>query len=316
MKKSQMSKPLVSVVIPTYNRSKILLRAIDSVLQQTYLNIEIIVIDDGSTDDTYERVEKLVDSGKIRYYKIKNSGVCIARNFGIEKAKGDYISLLDSDDEYLADRIEKQLGVMKRENLQMSLSNRSVCVDGVLKRGKNIPNFYINDYKVLLSGIPLSATLMMFSKEIYPKVSFDKLLQSGNDLDFVANALYESKILFIGEPLNIINKSMKYSRISTDYTKKIQGYKRILKKIDKQDYTKMPHMEYFKGQVMYNLGMFYLFDGQFVNAQSTLRQLKKIKGISSLRIYLSSFLLLISKFPPLFNIVFSIAKTLWKYGLI
>lgn len=89
---------LVSVIIPVYNREKTVLRAIDSVLSQTYKNVEIIVIDDGSTDNT-ENVINKIESEKIRYLKNEvNKGVAYSRNNGLKNAQGEYIAFLDSDD--------------------------------------------------------------------------------------------------------------------------------------------------------------------------------------------------------------------------
>lgn len=97
---------LVSVVIPTFNRAKVIDRAIKSVLAQTYKHIEVVVIDDGSSDSTQEIVSKFKG---IKYFKIENSGVSCARNIGVSKCLGDYIAFLDSDDEWVSDKIELQL---------------------------------------------------------------------------------------------------------------------------------------------------------------------------------------------------------------
>ncbi len=96
--------PEVSVVVPTFNRAKIVPKAIDSVLQQTYKDYEIIVIDDGSTDNTKAVLRNYDD--KIVYRYKENGGISSARNSGIEIAKGKYIALLDSDDFWL----KKQAG--------------------------------------------------------------------------------------------------------------------------------------------------------------------------------------------------------------
>src|SRR5512138_1185650 len=95
--------PLVSVVIPTYNRAPLLERAIHSVLSQTYTNLEVIVIDDASTDDTQDRIKNLqLADIRIQYIRHdRNRGSQAARNTGIHAAKGKYVAFLDSDDEWL-----------------------------------------------------------------------------------------------------------------------------------------------------------------------------------------------------------------------
>lgn len=96
---------LVSVIIPTFNRTKFVQRAIQSVLNQTYKNFEIIIIDDGSTDST----EADLKAFPIHYFKTKNLGVSSARNLGVSLAKGNWLAFLDSDDLWHATKLEKQL---------------------------------------------------------------------------------------------------------------------------------------------------------------------------------------------------------------
>ena len=109
MKRQIKSDSLVSVVLPTYNRAGLLTRAIESVLQQTYSNFELIVVDDCSTDCTEYVVKEFQDS-RIRYIRHeKNRGAPIARNNGIRAAKGKYIAFQDSDDEWASTKLEKQV---------------------------------------------------------------------------------------------------------------------------------------------------------------------------------------------------------------
>ena len=103
---------LVSVVIPTYNRGYCIESAVRSVLASTWRNLEVIVVDDGSSDDT-ESIIKSIDDLRIRYIRIEeNRGANHARNVGVKNAKGDYIAFNDSDDEWLPDKLEKQMRVM------------------------------------------------------------------------------------------------------------------------------------------------------------------------------------------------------------
>jgi len=114
-KKIMKKKPNVSVIIPTYNRAQIIGRAIESALNQTYQNIELIIIDDGSTDNTMEVIKKYRSWDKrVKYIcHEKNRGGSAARNTGIKIALGKYIAFLDSDDEWLPKKLEKQIIKMK-----------------------------------------------------------------------------------------------------------------------------------------------------------------------------------------------------------
>jgi len=105
------SNPLVSVIIPTYNRADTLPESIDSVLQQTYSPIEIIVIDDGSIDHTAEVIKPYLP--KIRYIKQSNAGLAMARNAGMAAAKGEYFAWLDSDDLFEPHKVAVQIQVMQ-----------------------------------------------------------------------------------------------------------------------------------------------------------------------------------------------------------
>jgi glycosyltransferase involved in cell wall biosynthesis len=92
---------LFSVIIPTYNRANLIKKTLDSVLEQTYFLFEVIVVDDGSSDNTAEVIRPLLAEPRIRYFKIKNSERGAARNFGVSKSEGQYITFLDSDDVFL-----------------------------------------------------------------------------------------------------------------------------------------------------------------------------------------------------------------------
>ena len=102
------NQPLVTVYIPTFNRVELLKRAVKSVQDQTYQNLEIIIVDDCSTDGTHEYLTQVSkEDNRVRYFlKEKNSGACVSRNIAIENAKGEFITGLDDDDYFLESRIE------------------------------------------------------------------------------------------------------------------------------------------------------------------------------------------------------------------
>ena len=110
---------MISVIIPSYNRAAFLERAITSVLDQTLSNLELIIVDDGSEDQTREIVRSFKDK-RIYYYYQKNKGVSAARNFGMSKASGQYLALLDSDDYWLPKKLEFQLKFMRQGGYKIS----------------------------------------------------------------------------------------------------------------------------------------------------------------------------------------------------
>lgn len=111
-------EPLVSIITPVYNAQDYLEETILSVLNQTYYNWELLLIDDCSIDNSYKIIEKyLKKDRRIKYLKNdKNSGPAITRNKGIEEAKGEYIAFLDSDDLWYENKLEKQINFMKEKS--------------------------------------------------------------------------------------------------------------------------------------------------------------------------------------------------------
>lgn len=108
-----MSEPLVSVVIPTFNRAYCLPRTLDSVVNQTHRNLEVVIVDDGSSDGTDELVARYAKQHRVIYHYQKNAGVTVARNQGLARATGEFIALLDSDDVWKPWKLELQLACLK-----------------------------------------------------------------------------------------------------------------------------------------------------------------------------------------------------------
>ena len=197
--------PLISVVIPTYNRGVLLKKAIESVVAQSYENIEIIIVDNNSTDNTDEVISSFVDS-RIKVYKIHNQGIIAAsRNLGIKNAEGDWIALLDSDDYWFPSRLEAvlkytaspyQFDVISTDEIQLCSTTKktSKLVYGPL-RG----NAYKN---LLLLGNRLSPSSSLikraFLQENNLQISEDKNVNTVEDYDFWLNiALAGGKFKFI-----------------------------------------------------------------------------------------------------------------------
>lgn len=130
MKPIDTKQPLVSVIIPTYNHGRFIGEAIESVLNQTYPNFEIIIIDNYSEDNTEEVVTSYQDD-RIKYLKFKNHGIIAAsRNHGIKRARGDFIAFLDSDDIWLPHKIEKQINLFEIWNETAMAYTRFKIIEG------------------------------------------------------------------------------------------------------------------------------------------------------------------------------------------
>lgn len=115
---------LVSIIMPSYNTADYIVESIQSVLEQSYTDWELIVVDDCSTDNTDEVIKPYLTDGRIKYYKNeKNSGAAVSRNHALREAKGKWIALLDSDDLWMPDKLEKQIKYMEMNGYHFSYTN-------------------------------------------------------------------------------------------------------------------------------------------------------------------------------------------------
>ncbi len=128
-------KPLVSVIIPTFNHGPVIADAIKSCLQQTFINIEIIIIDDGSTDNTKEILKPYTKIRSIKYYYQENRGLSAARNKGLIKSRGKFIQFLDADDILLPNKLELQTDILQKESLN-SVHSEFFIADGPTNKQK------------------------------------------------------------------------------------------------------------------------------------------------------------------------------------
>lgn len=197
---------LVSIIIPTYNREKTLERAILSVMNQTYKEWELIIIDDGSSDGTKELVSKYV-SPKVHYIKLEmNQGVCKSRNIGIKYAKGGYVAFLDSDDEWVADKLEKQMKELEQKGTKVAYCrfSRNYGNDKVTIT----PNFDYNGnlegdifYELLLGNF-IGAPTMIIAKDILEEVGgFNENLMNLEDYELILRIAKDFYIAFTNEVL-------------------------------------------------------------------------------------------------------------------
>lgn len=120
-----MSSPLVSIIMPAFNAAKFIEEAIRSVLNQTYSNWELLIINDGSTDETEEKIKQFIDS-RIIYFKKLNGGASSARNVGLKNMKGDFFCFLDADDIYPSESIEARIDIFVRSKEELEFVDGTV----------------------------------------------------------------------------------------------------------------------------------------------------------------------------------------------
>lgn len=212
----------LSIIIPLYNREYIVKKSIESVLSQSYIDFELIVVDDCSTDNSYNTVKMYKDKRIILFRLEKNSGPAAARNYGVEKASGNFISFLDSDDYYESDFLEKTI-----ETIQNSNSDVGFWYTGLIyHENRKINKFYWNvqrkhsPYLTILHELRIgSGTGITVRKEAFDYVKgFNVKLPAAEDTDFFLR--FSKCFDFEGIPYFLVNINKNGTdRVSKDFKK-------------------------------------------------------------------------------------------------
>jgi glycosyltransferase involved in cell wall biosynthesis len=230
--------PTVSVVIPTYNRADYILEAIESVMSQTYRDFEIVVVDDGSTDDTRQVLADMVAAGTIQYVYQENRSKSAARNHGIRLAKGKYIAFLDSDDLFAPTKLEKQVAFLERHpEIGFVHSWYSKFDDDGNQLGVRDTSKYTGWVypEILLSwSVLMAVPCMLVSREVLSEVGgFDETQKWGEDLDLWRRITRIYPIDLIPEALTLVR--VHSGNLSKSEAKPIVWFEDYLQKTFEQD---------------------------------------------------------------------------------
>jgi len=218
---------LVSVIIPTYNRKDLLKRALNSVLNQTYENMEILVIDDASSEDI-ESVIKEFEDNRIRYIQHSNNrGAPAARNTGIKKSTGEYIAFLDSDDQWMPAKIEIQMEAMKQSSSDTGViycSNYSKYEETSCLREPKLDIREGNIYQDLLSGwMGILTSMILVDSDCFESVGyFDIDLPSFQEYDLLVRMSKKYNVRHVPHRL-VISHTGDFEQISTNHSKRLAG---------------------------------------------------------------------------------------------
>jgi glycosyltransferase involved in cell wall biosynthesis len=218
-------KPRITVLIATYNRARELPAALDSVLRQTYTDWEILLIDDGSSDNTCEVARSYaaghhLDESRFRYLYQENQGKSAAMNRGIQIVRTDWVAFLDSDDVFLPEKLELQWQALREYGSEFGAcftDARYVNAQGVLptifdrvqrkcyrRFGKltNAVDLVIQD----LYGVPIQSVLMRM--DVFPQVGeFDPHLRIAEDRDFIYRLAWTTSLCYVNQPLVEIDRT-------------------------------------------------------------------------------------------------------------
>jgi len=216
--------PTVSVVIPTFNRSDVIENAIESVLGQTYRDYELIVVDDGSTDNTCDILKPYAT--QIKYFRQNNRGASAAQNKGIELAKGQWVSILASDDVWLPTKLEKQINAVKTLGGGIGacftdctyLGNPSLTLSVFQQAGlQSKAEFGVLDDPIrYLMGryTPICVQSLLVLRSLLQDINgFDEAMTTQEDTDLLFRLAFKTKFCFITMPLVKIDSTPSRPRL-------------------------------------------------------------------------------------------------------
>lgn len=293
--------PKVSVIIPAYNAERFIKETIESVLRQTYDDFEIIIVDDGSTDTTRQIIESLNDQRIIYLYQ-KNSGVSVARNTGVSKARGEYIALLDHDDLWLPEKLKKQIPLLETHTEIGLVYSDCYIID--LKgriltrifqsfnpcRGKVSPHLLLCNFVPCLTAVIRKNILQkidMFNPKFCIAEEFELFLRLSeiSEFDFVDIPLAKYRVHETNFSKNEVLGCSEALSVVTSFLERHPELRNIIgnKVVNK-----------YEASLYYKLGQAYFFNGEM---KKTFYYFNKSK-----RIYRYSFTLILFKllsfFPP------------------
>ncbi|MHC4172905.1 MAG: glycosyltransferase family 2 protein [Planctomycetota bacterium] len=213
----------VSVIIPTYNRANFVTKAIDSILAQNYKDYEIIVVDDGSTDNTQEVLNAYRD--RISYIYQDNAGVSAARNTGIRASCGEWIAFLDSDDRWMPEKLELQMRLVNRTRAKICFTNVILqrdpkAQDVSFNSTETLKNekIFTEPFDLILdAGLTTAVQTMLIERKLLYRVGcFDERFWRGEDNLLIFRLAFEGFFGFIQKPCVIIDRVSNRKRLTRD----------------------------------------------------------------------------------------------------
>lgn len=248
---------MVSVIIPTYNRERTIKRAIFSVLDQSYSDLELIVVDDCSTDRTEEVVGSIVDT-RMRYIKLEyNQGACAARNAGIQVAKGDYIAFQDSDDEWYPSKLERQLKVMADTGADVSF--HKVCIHYKSEKKKeiyfpkSIGSRFVS-HEEMCNRTLITTQSILGKRSVFLDHEFDPEVKKTQDYDWGIRASRNHSFYYFDEVL--VKQYYQDDSISAQGMEIIKKTRQYYLKKYKDEFKNNPSFEIFQLRIIAKCKLF------------------------------------------------------------
>ncbi len=250
--------PTISVIIPAYNAEKTIQETIESVLNQTFQDFELIVINDGSTDRTLEIVSSFTDS-RLQVFSFPNSGPQKSRNRGISLATGEYLSFIDADDLWTPDKLERQLQALQEHPEAAVVYSWTDYID---ESGERLPGGhhykFTNDVyeRLLLGDFIGSGSNPLIRKEAFLAVgTFDESLEGGQDWEMWIRLASKYQFTVVKAPQVLYRQSPQ--SWSSNLDRQVRGYNQV---IEKSLAAAPEHIQNLKSQIMANRYKFLTFN--------------------------------------------------------
>lgn len=288
---------MISVIIPLYNKEKYIKETIQSVLNQTYKNFELIIVNDGSTDGSLKIVDSILDE-RIKVIRIENGGVSNARNTGIKNAKFEWIALLDADDEWETIYLENAFDLIQSYNItDVVATNYYLKNQTGKKTALKIKKGFLNSY---FNNPCITSSSVIINKRIFNEIGiFNEILKYGEDQHLWFRIASKYKIYFNDNPLvnyrlddhNFGNKDFSKRDINTD----------LVCEINKLEINHVDWLVFKEKYLLKYLKPYYICDNHFNTVTSLLKSIK----VNRNNFFLMSFYL----FPrfiikPLYKVYF------------
>lgn len=236
--------PKISVVVPAYNAESTILATIESIQKQTFSDLEIIVINDGSKDRTVELLNTVKDS-RLKVFSYENGGLPVARNRGISRATGEYISFIDSDDLWTPDKLEAQLAALqKRPEAGVAYSWTSVMDENAKVFYSGTPVFFEGDvypHLLVCNFIASGSNILVRREAIEDTGEFDPTLRSAEDWDYSLRLARNWHFVVVPKPQILYRKSTGAMSSKIDVMEKYG-----LMVLDKEFQVVPPHLQHLK----------------------------------------------------------------------
>jgi glycosyltransferase involved in cell wall biosynthesis len=276
----------VSVVIPAFNAERTLRTTLESVLAQTHQELEVIVVDDGSTDNTENTVKDYVDQGRITYIKRENGGIAAGRNTGLLACTGDYISLLDHDDLWDPDKIEKQLERLKETGSDLVFCYpRSLKLDGKLYDPPLEKLQFHSIIGTLVRHNIIYVSSILFHKSLLERVGLlDESFRYCEDWDWALRMVSCVKMVYMPECL--VTRRDQTTSFSITYSGKYNYYVKLYHKhAEWIDPSLRKEFRRNMGNKCYTDAHKLLKSGRRKEARAAYGEALKLRGMLALRLH-------------------------------